>query len=145
MTVRTAVPDDAPALCALLEALGYDPPDEQAMTRKISAYQEDSYQLLVAVEKDIVAGFISMHWFDIFHSTGLIGRITALCVSEGYRGQGVGSTLMNEAERFLADQGCSDVEVTTHMRRTRTHEFYLQLGYTEDSKRYRKKLSQHPG
>jgi ribosomal protein S18 acetylase RimI-like enzyme len=145
MTVRKAATEDAPALCALLEALGYSPPNAQVMARKIPGYQADSYQLFVAEEKDIVVGFISMHWYDIFHSAGLIGRITALCVSEDYRDAGIGSKLMNEAERFLSDRGCSDVEVTTHMRRTRTHDFYLRHGYTEDSKRYRKKLNRTAG
>lgn len=141
MIIRQAALDDHAALHNLLTQLGYPPAMDQSVVQKIESYSTESYQLLVCELGNETVGFISLHWFDIFHSQEKMGRITALCVSEHARGKGIGRVLIKEAEKFLASKGCYQVEVTTNFKRTRTHEFYLANGYTEDSRRFIKQLS----
>ena len=140
MNIRQASSHDSGAIQRLLTQLGYPPPDVAFVVNKIENYSMGDYQLLVCDIEGEIVGFISLHWFDIFHSEGKIGRITALCVSEHVRAQGIGLQLMNVAEKLLRSKGCSKVEVTCNFKRTSTHEFYRKIGYTEDSKRFIKTL-----
>jgi GNAT superfamily N-acetyltransferase len=142
MIIRQAIRTDAPAVAVLLTQLGYPPPQENLdfVVDKIETYSAESYRLLVCEVDGDVAGFISLHWFQIFHSPGLIGRITAFCVHENVRSKGIGQFMLMEAEKFLRTEGCTSVEVTSNLRRLLTHSFYLKNGYAETSKRFIKSL-----
>ena len=142
VNIRQAIREDAAALAVLLTQLGYPPPQENLdfVLGKIETYSAGTYRLLVCEVEGDVVGFISLHWFQIFHSPGMMGRITAFCVHERVRGKGIGQYMLAEAEKFLAAQGCTSVEVTSNMRRLQTHDFYLQHGYAETSKRFIKSL-----
>lgn len=136
MTIREAKENDAPAIKELLIQLGYSTLDVDATNQKISTYSQDTYTLLVTEVDGRVTGFISLHWFDIFHSPGKIGRITAFCIDEKHRSRGHGKQLLKAAEELLITKGCTKLEVTSNERRTRTHQFYLDCGYKEDSRRF---------
>lgn len=142
MKIRQAIRTDAAALAVLLTQLGYPPPQENLdfVVGKIETYSAETYRLLVCEVEGEVVGFISLHWFQIFHSPGRMGRITAFCVLERVRGQGIGQYMLAETEKFLVAQGCTSVEVTSNMRRLLTHDFYLKHGYAETSKRFIKSL-----
>src|SRR5688572_5794510 len=141
MIIRHATSEDAASIKNLLIQLGYPDLDVEEANQKISAYHEESYALLVVETDQAVAGFISLHWFDIFHSKGKIGRITAFCVDENHRSKGYGKLLLKAAEDFLIAKDCTKLEVTSNERRTRTHKFYLDCGYIEDSRRFVKYVS----
>ena len=136
MIIRTARSEDSVAIKHLLAQLGYPGLNEEETNKKISSYAEDNYKLLAAEVDGEVVGFISLHIFNIFHSPGKIGRISAFCVDERFRSQGFGKKLLQAAEDFFLSKGCTKIEVTSNERRTRTHQFYLKIGYTEDSKRF---------
>jgi len=142
MKIRQAIQEDAGAVAVLLTQLGYPPPPERLdfVRGKIETYGAENYRLLVCEVEGDVVGFISVHWFEIFHSPGMMGRITAFCVLERVRGKGIGQYMLSETEKFLVAQGCTSVEVTSNMRRLLTHDFYLKHGYAETSKRFIKSL-----
>lgn len=140
MIIRPATIRDTLAIQRLLVQLGYPDLDSTEVVDKINEYAKENYQLLVSETEQEVTGFISLHCFDIFHSTGKIGRITAFCVDEHSRSQGIGIKLLEAAEAFFIQQGCTKLEVTSNNRRTQTHAFYLKRGYTEDSRRFVKFL-----
>ena len=142
MKIRQASRTDAAAVGVLLTQLGYPPPPENLdfVVGKIEAYSAETYRLLVCEVEGDVVGFISLHWFQIFHSPGMMGRITAFCVHERVRSQGIGQCMLAETEKFLMSQGCTAVEVTSNQRRLLTHGFYLKHGYAETSKRFIKSL-----
>jgi GNAT superfamily N-acetyltransferase len=141
MIIRQAVPRDQSALRDLLTQLGYPSDGDLFILQKIENYAAEGYHLLVCELDRETVGFISLHWFDIFHSEQKMGRITALCVSDHVRDQGIGGILLKAAEKFLTSKGCYQVEVTTNFKRIKTHEFYLKNGYSEDSRRFIKQLS----
>lgn len=140
MLIRQANIFDAAAVQRLLIQLGYPGLDEAGVAQKLGDYASPAYHLLVSETNGLVTGFIALHTFDIFHSPGKIGRITAFCVDEQVRGTGVGTRLMEAAEAWFAAQGCTKLEVTSNARRTATHAFYLNKGWTEDSRRFVKYL-----
>jgi len=140
MVIREATGTDTAAVKNLLAQLGYPGLEEADVSQKILDYAQPTYRLLVSQQHGRVTGFIALHTFDIFHSQGKIGRITAFCVDEQVRGSGVGSQLMVAAEAWFITQGCTKLEVTSNERRTATHAFYKNKGWIEDSRRFVKYL-----
>jgi GNAT superfamily N-acetyltransferase len=136
MIIRKALTSDASSIKKLLIQLGYPGLSEAETHKKISDYSEVNYALLVAEIDNDVIGFISLHWFDIFHSPGKMGRITAFCVDENFRSQGVGQRLLEAGEELFVANGCTKIEVTSNEKRVRTHKFYPKVGYIEDSRRF---------
>ena len=136
MIIREAKISDAHAIQNLLTQLGYPKFDELEVVEKIKIHQKPGYKIFVAEVDNRTVGFISMHWFDLMHWKGFMGRITSFCIEDLFRSMGIGLALLKETEVFLIKQGCIKIEVTSNMRRTRTHEFYLRAGYSEDSRRF---------
>jgi ribosomal protein S18 acetylase RimI-like enzyme len=140
MIVRKAKQTDVDVLRRMLTQLGYPNTGEADVLKKIAFYSREEYQLLVAETDHEVVGFIALHWLDVFHFPGRMGRMTAFCVEERYRGQGIGMLLLREAEEFFKHHGVTKIEVTSNNRRDLTHQFYLKRGYKEDSRRFVKYL-----
>jgi N-acetylglutamate synthase-like GNAT family acetyltransferase len=139
MNIREATLHDANAIADLLDQLGYRSGSGFA-AGQLDQFTRDGYGVLVCELDGKVVGFSSMHWFSMFHSPGSMGRITAMCVNEEIRDQGIGGLLLIESEKFLHRQGCVAVEVTSNVTRLMTHRFYLKHGYSEDSRRFIKKF-----
>ena len=140
MIIREATDNDTFCIKELVSQLGYTSLTIDEIKTKIKDYKEEGYCLLVADVDSKVIGFITLHWFDIFHSKGKLGRITAFCIDEQYRSQGIGQLMLAEAEKVFREHGCTKLEVTSNMKRLRTHEFYKMHGYEEESKRFSKYL-----
>jgi ribosomal protein S18 acetylase RimI-like enzyme len=136
MIIRQANQKDATDIIRLLIQLGYSSLSVEQVSAKIARYDRDGYKLLVCEIDNNAIGFISLHWYDIFHSVGFMGRITAFCVDEQFRSRGIGKQLLTHAEKIFMEAGCTKLEVSSNARRTQTHDFYLRAAYIEDSRRF---------
>jgi len=140
MQVREASKTDILQLKRLLIQLGYPEQDETEILLQLERHRKEDYRLLVAeIDQEVVA-FIALHCIHVFHKSIAMGRITAFCVDEHVRGQGIGIQLLQAAETWFRSMGCNKVEVTSNNKRSTTHQFYRQRGYTEESKRFSKLL-----
>lgn len=139
MIIRQGILSDSSSIHKLLAQLGY-PQENGEVVEAIESYHLDDYYLFVGEVDNTIVGFASLHWFDMFHARGKMGRITAMCVQEDLRSKGIGHKLLMATEDFLKGKGCVKVEVTSSLKRTLTHEFYAKNGYEINSKRFIKKL-----
>jgi len=139
MIIRQGVLSDSSSIHKLLAQLGY-PQENGEVVEAIESYHRDDYYLFVGEVDNTIVGFVSLHWFDMFHARGKMGRITAMCIREDLRSKGIGHKLLVASEEFLKMKGCIKVEVTSSLKRTLTHEFYAKNGYEINSKRFIKKL-----
>jgi N-acetylglutamate synthase-like GNAT family acetyltransferase len=139
MIIREAESKDASALSNLLGQLGY-PTSDSSSLEKIMAYSKEGYRMLMAESDQKVIGFISLHWYVSPHLPGPVGRITAFCMDEQVRGQGNGTTLLDAAEEFFKKVDCFKIEVTSNLKRIRTHQYYTNLGYDQISMHFVKFL-----
>lgn len=129
----------ASSITRLLNQLGY--PDEvETVAQRIEENQRPGYKIFVAEVDQQIAGFIAVHTYTYLHTGGLIGRIMSFCVDETVRGTGIGTQLLHYAEQYLTDQHCVKIELNSNNRRTETHRFYKQRGYTQTSLHFVKKL-----
>ena len=142
-TIRLARPDDAAALAALIDELGYEA-TEAEVAERLTEVVELVGHVLVAEQDGIVVGCLSSSIMRAVHRPRPVGRISMMVVSEKLRGHGIGAMLVAEAERMLAEQGCGLVEVTSQMHRVRAHQFYEKLGYEKTSVRLARNLDGGP-
>ncbi len=136
MIIREANESDTRSIKRLLEQLGYPDLSEQEVREKIRRHVQPFYHLIVAEMDENVIAFAAVHWFEMLHRKGHIGRITAFCVDENLRSKGIGQQLLRAAEDHLKKHGCTRLEVTSNVKRSQAHRFYLKSGYLEDSLRF---------
>lgn len=136
MIIRKVTTSDANAIQRLLVQLGYPDLSENDVVEKIKLYNQAGYCMLVTETEMQVVGFISLHWFELVHWKGKLGRITSFCIDEKFRSKGVGQQLLQAGEKLLFEKESVKIEVTSNARRTQAHNFYLRAGYMEDSRRF---------
>lgn len=140
MIVRDATGEDAVSVAALLAELGY-PNTPEFTAARIGAFSDrPSSHILIAEIDGVVSGFLAFDAQPLFHQSGKIGCIMALCVTESVRGRGVGRALVEQIESIAREMGCVKLSVASGLRRTETHRFYENLGYEEITKRFVKQL-----
>jgi GNAT superfamily N-acetyltransferase len=62
--------------------------------------------------------------------------IGGLVVDKDHRRKGIGRVLMEHAEGWAKEQGCSIVRLSSSSTRTPAHRFYEALGYTNIKTQY---------
>lgn len=129
MLVRPFLMDDYPAVCALWRDAGpgltLRPSDEpEEVAKKL---RRDPDLFLIAEEEGQVVGVIMGAW------DGRRGWIHHLAVHADWRGQGIGSALLNEVEARLKAKGCLKVNLMVRKENTAAQGLYRRLGYEDMS------------
>lgn len=139
LTFRDATPGDAGALVPLFAELGHALPEADLAARLRRLVAIPGNRAVVAVQGgDRVVGLATLHLTPTLHRAADVGRITAFVVAPELQGRGVGRRLIAEAERLLAAEGCTWLELTSHRRRTDAHAFYEHVGWSGDGIRFSK-------
>lgn len=141
MKLRACQQTDAPGLTASLHRLGgmltiaAETPDvtqariEKHLARIIAS---DEHTLLVAIEGENLAGYISVHWHPTFLQADGEGFISELFVHPDYRMKGLGSTLIDQVRGEAVARGCARLSLL-NMRHKKSYElgFYAKRGWEE--------------
>ena len=139
--IREAQREDALRISNLMTELGYELSISGVIDR-LSEYEAIRGRVWVALEDELVVGFLSFHLITYFHAVGRAGRITAMCVASTHRRSGVGHQLMHCMENFAESKGCDRVEVMSgDHREEEAHRFYQAEGYILSHRRFLKKLN----
>lgn len=129
LVIRPIAPRDAPEVCALIMQLGYQRPlDEVAAWIESLDAHAAIQSAFVATLGDEVIGWIEIAIERRLQSSpyALIG---GLVVKDGFRGQGIGLRLCEEAEAWSWDHDVGLVRVTSRSTRPDAHRFYERHGY----------------
>jgi ribosomal protein S18 acetylase RimI-like enzyme len=116
---------DYPAVIALWQTAGpgihVSPSDSLGeISRKL---QRDPDLFLVAEDQDQIVGTV-LGGFD-----GRRGLVYHLAVTQGWRGRGVGSALMDELETRLKARGCRKAYLMVASENPEVREFYQRRGW----------------
>ncbi|WJV47568.1 GNAT family N-acetyltransferase [Streptomyces flavofungini] len=137
LEIRPAVPDDIPAIVAMLadDPLGAQRESPDDLTPYLAAFErlaEDPNQnLVVAVREDRVVGTLQLTIVPGLSRKGAVRSIIeAVRVHANERGSGLGTRFIEWAVDESRRQGCQLVQLTSDAKRTDAHRFYERLGFT---------------
>jgi N-acetylglutamate synthase-like GNAT family acetyltransferase len=135
--IRDVEKSDTPSIAKLLKDLGYST-SQSALDAKLVSYSqaENTYKVMIDIEDDGINGLIGLQIIKPFHSKGSIGRVTTLVLDESYRGNRAGRMLVEAADHYFVESGCSISEVTGAIMRSNARDIFLGLGYSENDRYY---------
>ncbi|MDU8942798.1 GNAT family N-acetyltransferase [Ovoidimarina sediminis] len=136
VTFRDATREDVPAIVALLRDDTFGAARETAEEATyLAAFEamagETANHLIVGVEDGrIVATYQLTLITGLSHRGMRRANIESVRVAADRRGQGLGHSLMRDAEARAQAAGCGMLQLTTTAERSRARAFYDRLGYT---------------
>jgi len=89
----------------------------------------DFIYLVSILDESEIAGYISCHGQVLLHHCEKVFEIQEFFVRERYRGRGIGKQLLGSLEQVLKNTGSKFLEVTSHIKRGKTHKFYSKAGF----------------
>ena len=134
--IRLARLEDADALANLAGQLGYPSTVEQIRRRfEVLVEKSDENAVFVAEANGKILGWVHAHIYNLLVDDPET-EIGGLVVDEVARGGRIGEKLMQAAEAWTLEKGCSSVYLRSNVIRTRAHEFYKRLGYSVVKSQY---------
>ena len=106
--------------------LGYDVPAPAIADRL--AHRERRREILVATRGEAVVGWAAISTDETFVE-GYGALLEGLVVEESARSEGVGAQLLDAAEAWARERGCTEMRVQSNVVRERAHRFYQRRGY----------------
>jgi ribosomal protein S18 acetylase RimI-like enzyme len=141
--VRSAVREDWRAFVVLSQALYQEFGEERPSRRRLAKLFDGAlasgspFKLFFAVVGDEVCGMLSLAIAPTTQGAGCFGYVDDVFVLEQYRGQGIGTRLMQEAVNHARKSGCVRVELGTRRDNVRARRLYERAGFEEvDGVRY---------
>ncbi|MCM3717513.1 GNAT family N-acetyltransferase [Fictibacillus phosphorivorans] len=134
--IRETRYEDSYELSLLMGELGYPTTPEEMTERLETLLPNEAYACFVACINDQVIGMIGLMKGLYFEKNGCYARITALVVSEEFRGNGIGKQLVRYGEEWAKEQGATAILLNSGKQRTDTHEFYRSLDYDDTGLRF---------
>lgn len=131
LQIRRAEISDAEAIAQLLDQLGYPNSTLEKIKRIITL--ENDY-ILVHEDASAINAVIALHIVPELALQGDTATIKYLVVDENMRGKNIGEQLEKACCEIAQSRGCTRIQLHCGEQRTRTHEFYYRLGYTESPK-----------
>jgi len=128
--IRRLEPGDGADLHLVIrDALGYDI-DEALIRERIEALGDGGASAAwVAQEDGAAVGYIHAALYPSLY-LGKMANIMALAVAPGYQGRGIGRALLERAEAWAKENGCTGMRLNSGDERTGAHAFYRSCGYT---------------
>ena len=130
MEIRGFRNEDILGVCCLINSeLGYDVSCEDLKARILQMQKDKNYVILTAAHEEKVVGFIGLQICLAFEIEGKAMRIIALAVARHFQGQGIGSALIQEAEKYANENNISIISVNSGLKRTEAHRFYEKQSF----------------
>jgi GNAT superfamily N-acetyltransferase len=140
-TIRNAAATDAAGLAALMTALGYPTTDGEMGARLAAILPRADYATFVAEGGGGLVAMLGAAIEPRYNKNGACVRLMALVVAEESQGRGLGAALVAAAERWGAELGATEIQVTSAHHRAGAHAFYRRLGYRDTGVRLVKSIA----
>jgi N-acetylglutamate synthase-like GNAT family acetyltransferase len=140
--IRKAEATDVPAIADLLKSLGLfahlnaEPltiTQDRVLKHFTLCTADDSHLILVAQTPDgEIAGYCAVHWLPYLILTGPEGYVSELFIKDKFRGQGIGSQLLETIKTEARNRGCSRLMLLNmRTRESYQRQFYSKQGWEE--------------
>ncbi|MGZ3775568.1 MAG: GNAT family N-acetyltransferase [Pseudobdellovibrionaceae bacterium] len=125
---------DLKRIAELSSQLGYENSTEDITNRFHEMKNSEDHIFIVAElvcsSANIIVGFVHLKKHISFFVEASL-EVGGLIVDKNHRGQGIGRLLMMRAEEVAKDWKVTSVRLTSNIKRTEAHRFYLNLGYDQ--------------
>ena len=141
ISVRNVTAEDAPYVCRICcEDLGYEC-DETLVLQRITELDLTREVVFVAEVDGEVSGYIHGELYRTLYFETMC-NLLGLAVSRKCRRMGLGRKLVQTCEEWAKQNGVHLMRVNSGMGRTGAHDFYRDMGYTDEKeqKRFLKRL-----
>ena len=122
--------DDAEAVAALSEGLGYPATAEKVQSRLEYVVGSNERLAIAAVWRGVLIGWIDAALEHHLQSETVI-TIGGLVVRSDMRGKKIGQQLCLAVETWAGQIGIGIIRVRSHQKRTDAHRFYARDGYKQ--------------
>jgi GNAT superfamily N-acetyltransferase len=135
--IRPATPADSAGIAELSGQLGYPATREQTERRLRRLLRDPRHAVIVAEVADGTApsggackviGWVHVQERPVVQ-LDLRAELTALVVAQSHRRLGAGRMLMQRAEEWAREHGCTGVMLRSNILREHAHAFYEAIGY----------------
>ncbi len=133
--IRQANQDDIPSIVRLVRELAESGGERSPLAEDYAAYflhQPNCYVLLAETEDQIIGLLSYLMTPNLYHASDTC-TIPELIVTDGFRGRGVGSALMDDLIEHMASQGCVEVSVSTMPNNQGAIQFYKKHGLVDEA------------
>lgn len=130
INIRPATLADARQIAKLCHQLGYASSEAAVEQRLKHIQQERNHAVFVAESLNGAIAWI--HVYVCPHvQVDLQAEIGGLIVDENDRRCGIGQRLMQHAQQWAYEQGCTNILVRSNIIRQKAHNFYQKIGYSK--------------
>lgn len=135
LSFRDAFPTDAPAIAGLVSSLAQSIGETSPVTPEyVETYLAfPGCSILLAENAGKIAGLLSYSVRPNLYHNGETAIIDELVVLENWRGQGIGSALLDTLLARLEVRGCVEVSVTTMSDNIGAVHFYRAHGLVDEA------------
>ena len=135
ISIRLARMSDVERIRDLTSQLGYEVDVSTVAARLSSILLRSDQRFVVAELGGPVQGWLHAVISEFIETERFV-TIGGLVVDKSHRMKGIGRRLMEDAEGWAGEQGCSIVRLWSSTTRTTSHEFYRVLGFTNIKTQY---------
>lgn len=128
MAVRTIAESDIPAATVLIDQLGYRMPQAELERRLKAVLGHIDHRVWIFDNGGEAVGLLHAFFRPALDKPPEV-IVQALVIEASRRSQGIGEALMQIAEAWAREKGCTSVALYSGVDRDRAHRFYERLGY----------------
>jgi GNAT superfamily N-acetyltransferase len=129
ISIRPGRVQDAHDVARLTGQLGYETTPAEAAARLTRIVAKWDQRFLIADADGQAVGWLHAAIAEFIEAEPF-AVIAGLVVDRGHRRQGTGRLLIEAAEVWARERGCSLIRLWSSVTRSEAHRFYEHLGYT---------------
>lgn len=136
IVIRKCVLNDCAAIRALnTHEMGYSYTEEQTKAQLAAVLKDSSNAIFVAVYDDKVIGYIHGAKYNLLYADPMV-NLLGIAVSEQFKKQGVGRTLLKTLEAWALERGAVAIRLNSGAERSEAHKFYEKCGFIFKKSQY---------
>ena len=135
--IRQATASDIPQMNELFRNdLGYTECTLKIVENQLAGLDLTREAVFVAECDSRIAGVIHVEKYNVLYFPPM-ANLLGIAVASDFRRQGIGTTLLKQAEVWARQNGITCMRLNSGSSRTQAHEFYRAQGYTDEKTQLR--------
>ena len=125
--IRKAKIDDLEPIVSLSNEFGYNP-EKSEVENKLSKFSLNPDEAIYVAENEKIIGWMHISLVEPLESSSFV-EIRGIVVNQKYRKNGIGTKLIETAEKWAKEKGCKKLRVRTNIIRKETRKYYRNLNF----------------